>query len=113
MEQSQAISIIQRAWRNRPSLKRVYRECKECNKFFLTKKNQGWFDYNFCKMCSTYIQEIEEANRNYRRGKGPAPKVRIHYCNDYFCIGDCGVLDCGCIDVCRGRCGCRPHRWRD
>lgn len=28
-----------------------------------------------------------------------------HYCGDWMCVGDCGVLVCGCIDVCRGRCG--------
>lgn len=28
-----------------------------------------------------------------------------HYCGDYDCAGDCGVLWCGCIDVCRKRCG--------
>lgn len=28
-----------------------------------------------------------------------------HYCGDEDCRGDCGVLVCGCIDVCRGRCG--------
>lgn len=25
----------------------------------------------------------------------------IHYCDDIWCDGDCGVLYCGCIDVCR------------
>jgi hypothetical protein len=28
-------------------------------------------------------------------------------CGDLRCDGDCGVLNCGCIDVCRGRCGNR------
>ena len=30
---------------------------------------------------------------------------RLHYCGDAHCEWDCGVLWCGCIDVCRGRCG--------
>lgn len=30
-----------------------------------------------------------------------------HSCGDWICPGDCGVLFCGCIDVCRGRCGFR------
>ena len=30
-----------------------------------------------------------------------------HYCGEVACTGDCGVLDCSCIDVCRGRCGTR------
>ena len=25
-------------------------------------------------------------------------------CNNIWCEGHCGVLDCGCIDLCRGRC---------
>lgn len=25
----------------------------------------------------------------------------IHYCNDRLCNWDCGMLQCGCIDVCR------------
>jgi hypothetical protein len=25
------------------------------------------------------------------------------------CDGDCGTLWCGCIDVCRGRCGLKDH----
>jgi hypothetical protein len=28
-------------------------------------------------------------------------------CGDKECDGSCGTLDCGCIDVCRGRCGLR------
>jgi hypothetical protein len=29
----------------------------------------------------------------------------VHYCDDIWCDGHCGALYCGCIDVCRGRCG--------
>lgn len=29
-----------------------------------------------------------------------------HFCGDWMCPGDCGVLWCGCIDVCRKRHGC-------
>lgn len=28
-----------------------------------------------------------------------------HYCKMDYCQGGCGVLWCGCIDVCRKRCG--------
>jgi hypothetical protein len=31
--------------------------------------------------------------------------TEIHYCGDIECVWDCGELWCGCIDVCRGRCG--------
>jgi len=30
-----------------------------------------------------------------------------HYCGSKQCRQDCGVLRCGCVDVCRGRCGTR------
>lgn len=30
---------------------------------------------------------------------------KSHYCGDPECEWDCGELWCGCIDVCRGRCG--------
>lgn len=33
----------------------------------------------------------------------------IHYCGNEDCEGDCGVLVCGCIDMCRGRCGTRNY----
>jgi len=33
----------------------------------------------------------------------------IHYCENDECEGDCGVLVCGCIDMCRGRCGTRNY----
>jgi hypothetical protein len=29
----------------------------------------------------------------------------VCYCYDIWCEGSCGTLDCGCIDLCRGRCG--------
>ena len=38
---------------------------------------------------------------------------RVHYCDDIDCQWDCGVLDCGCIDLCRGRCGFnRDYKYR-
>lgn len=33
----------------------------------------------------------------------------ICYCGHDDCEWDCGVLWCGCIDVCRGRCGLRDR----
>jgi hypothetical protein len=37
----------------------------------------------------------------------------VCYCGHRECDWDCGVLWCGCIDVCRGRCGFgdRYNRW--
>lgn len=107
MDQSQAVSTIQRAWRNRLSRKKHYSSCyfQDCNNIFVTRSHSN----QFCESCKEYIDETEEANRNYRRGPGPKPDELLHYCCDYFCSGDCGELSCGCIDVCRGRCGTPRH----
>lgn len=37
----------------------------------------------------------------------------IHYCGDIDCYYDCGVISCGCIDLCRGRCnrGYKHHMY--
>lgn len=40
------------------------------------------------------------------RGEGPT-----HHCGDRSCHWDCGVLWCGCIDICRGRCGLKDDDW--
>ncbi len=37
--------------------------------------------------------------------------TKAHYCGDWLCPGDCGTLDCGCIDQCRGRCGFRGREF--
>ncbi len=37
------------------------------------------------------------------------PAEWVHYCGMADCDGDCGTLSCGCIDVCRNRCGTRDY----
>lgn len=56
---------------------------------------------------STPINEIEESSEDNTYNEN----VRPHYCGDADCEWDCGVLWCGCIDVCRGRCGLKDDRW--
>ena len=102
MEKSAAATLIQNAWRNY-----ALSYCYRCDIPMYTRKY-------VCRSCHDIILEIEEANRKWSCGKGPYPKERLHYCNNYFCSGDCGLLACGCIDICRGRCGrCgrRRERW--
>ncbi len=41
----------------------------------------------------------------------PVATERVHFCGDRSCEWDCGTLDCGCIDQCRGRCGLRDWGW--
>jgi len=100
MDKHIAASKIQMVWRSY-----ACRPCSFCKKLTIARHT--------CKECREYMRSVEEANYLWRRGKGPTPKEILHYCNEYLCEGDCGVLDCGCIDVCRGRCGRRRRCYRD
>ena len=55
------------------------------------------------------VEAVRDAERAERLANyGP------HYCGDPDCDHDCGLLLCGCIDACRGRCGCDPREsWYD
>lgn len=33
--------------------------------------------------------------------KNTVSPLPVHYCGEKDCEGDCGVLVCGCIDICR------------
>jgi hypothetical protein len=66
---------------------------------------------------STELPKIEEEEFNdsdidafATAGYNPS----VCHCGDRWCDWDCGVLWCGCIDVCRGRCGLNDYlndRW--
>lgn len=107
MNTLEATRKIQNAWRSHTFLQSSYRYCYRCDTIIFCKKKY-WFP--LCKPCCIEIPQIEDANKKWRRGKGPKPKEIIHYCNNYFCGGDCGELICGCIDICRGRCGTPLHQ---
>jgi hypothetical protein len=51
--------------------------------------------------------ELEREAAETQRGELVS---RAHYCGNPECEGDCGQLSCGCIDMCRGRCG---WRWNE
>ncbi len=53
--------------------------------------------YIYPKYSKAYTPQASGGYNEYLKEK--------HYCGDYDCAGDCGVLWCGCIDVCRKRCG--------
>lgn len=64
------------------------------------------YDGDLCPGCGGFIQcrchdDYDVDDRDYDYDEDDY----IHYCGDRSCNGDCGVLDCGCIDTCRGRCG--------
>lgn len=73
---------------------RFYHGGFEVNKFIIKEHNDGCCGYS----CGFFQCPTGE------------PK-KLHYCNDPHCEWDCGTLWCGCIDVCRGRCGFKGNEW--
>jgi hypothetical protein len=99
MDQTKAATLIQRTWQ-KYRLRYCYR-CKSPHRTY----------YVYCPACLAYVRKVEDENCKWRYRGGPVPTEILHYCNDYDCTGDCGELDCGCIDICRGRCGFRRSAW--
>lgn len=52
------------------------------------------------------IPSLVEMMRDAARAERLRDNGSYHHCGDPDCDYDCGMLWCGCIDVCRGRCGC-------
>lgn len=48
---------------------------------------------------------VDHRKKHYSYPKYDVYVKQKHYCGNYDCKEDCGVLWCGCIDVCRKRCG--------
>lgn len=64
----------------------------------------------YCRCCCDYCAskwcDGECMNNDYDDYGGYEDNNdSICYCNTKGCNRDCGTLSCGCIDVCRGRCG--------
>lgn len=51
-------------------------------------------------------EELDEYEREYIKYYLSKKNWEVHYCGEPSCIGDCGVLVCGCIDVCRTSSSC-------
>ena len=49
-------------------------------------------------------EELDKYELEYIKYYLSKKKNKVHYCGEPSCIGDCGVLICGCIDVCRSAC---------
>lgn len=54
----------------------------------LSNKRISLNPYNFHKKLDIQFDYLDDINY-------------VHYCDDIWCNGGCGVLSCGCIDVCR------------
>jgi hypothetical protein len=52
------------------------------------------------------IPSLVETMRDASRAERLRDNGSYHHCGNPDCDYDCGMLWCGCIDVCRGRCGC-------
>lgn len=68
-----------------------------------------WCNYDHC-ICSGIDNTCSGCGSDGRCHCDEEPEY-THYCGDADCHGDCGVLACGCIDVCRGRCGRDDYGW--
>lgn len=56
-----------------------------------------------------HIPKIKRLPFNLDENTEVSENQDIHYCGNKDCEGDCGVLVCGCIDMCRNRCGTRSY----
>lgn len=74
--------------------------CETCalKEYFFSKCEDCKIVLESNKICEstdeTGAHVCDECNAK-REGAHP------HACGSYLCIGDCGVMWCGCIDVCR------------
>lgn len=57
------------------------------------------------------VPHLVIATRDTARAERLSKYGEYCYCGDPDCDYDCGTLSCGCIDMCRGRCGDCP--WED
>jgi hypothetical protein len=58
--------------------------------------------WGVCMCDETFAKETTKAEDYYDYMED---EKSWHYCGDWLCPGDCGTLSCGCIDVCRNKCG--------
>jgi hypothetical protein len=68
------------------------------------------FNLDMVDNIATYYEDHGqyEYNEDYEDNENNEQEY-IHYCGNKDCEWDCGVLDCGCIDTCRNRCGTRQN----
>ena len=104
---------IQRLWRGHKSRRGDTTPCRLCqHPICLPKKKANGYNAEHCSWCLEYIDSVENEYILWQQTpKKNRPDVGLHYCGEFYCTGDCGVLSCGCIDVCRGRCGA-PYGFR-
>ncbi len=82
---------IQRWWR---TFLQGKSPCSNCGIYNYTYTYEP--DYTQCADCYDTILDNNSTKRRC-------------ICDDWLCSGTCGELWCGCVDVCRGRCGIRDN----
>ena len=75
--------------------------CNVCGKTDCDNESHLQYESGYvCDMC--YRPNCYDDCEYYKRGCNGA-KSKKHWCGWEECNGDCGVLWCGCIDICRIR----------
>lgn len=95
---------IQRLWRGYKARRGHITPCRLCKKYLsIYKHKEDFWSSTHCSDCKKYVAKAESDYRKWLKDPYGAldPPNDIHYCGDFYCEGDCGVLSCGCIDVCR------------
>lgn len=70
-----------------------WRKISDKVEVFTTFKTLQELKKHYTELGYTYADSTKKDEDGYA--------IDIHYCHNPECDGDCGVLDCGCIDTCR------------
>jgi len=82
------------------------KECPCCHKFVLKTEE---FRNDMGPICLDCVKnEIDEMRQEYDDEVYYDDSTRC-YCDEKWCRGECTGLRCGCIDVCRNRCGTKEE----
>ena len=118
------VSRLQAMWRGRRVRRAILYRCPKCNDVkcdILPPESSLRAFYKYpnniedCECDSCFQETLSNTSPirlfvDYDDDSIDLHKGR-HFCGDWICDGRCGVLWCGCIDVCRGRCGVNFERY--
>lgn len=79
---------------------------------YLTLDGSTRYGTPYLQTIKLSIPSLVEMMRDAARAERLRDYGSYHQCGDPDCDYDCGMLSCGCIDMCRGRCGDCPWEER-